>query len=105
MKSLLLLPLALGAASSAKPKPPKDQCRFAQDWTQDQILADTDGFTTQVLHWEGKFHQPDVAYNGGNGVSYDGSILDWHSGEAISTKPFSAASKEVSTHLIWCKGT
>ncbi|KAG9251090.1 putative GPI anchored protein [Emericellopsis atlantica] len=103
MKSLFLLPLALGAASSAKPKPPKDQCRWAQDWTQDQILADTDGFTTQMLHWEGKFHQPDVAYNGGNGVSYDGSILDWHSGEAISTKPFSAASKEALQIMLYAR--
>jgi hypothetical protein len=90
----------LGAASaSAAPStngghgaPP---CRFALEWTQDDVLHKTDDFISDVLYWEGKFHQNDIAYNTANGMTYDGSQIDWETGEATEKHVFSAASKEV----------
>ena len=49
-----------------------------------------------MLYWEGKFHQNDTAYNVANGMSYDGTQLDWNTGVKSDKHPFSAASKEVS---------
>ena len=97
MKSILSLPLLLASFTTAQPHHNKKSCRFAHDWTQKEILRNTEDLISEVLLWEGKFHQNDVAYNEENGVSYDGALLDWVTGEAITTKTFSAASKEVSS--------
>lgn len=48
-----------------------------------------------MLYWEGQFHQNNVSYNSANGMSYDGTQLDWVTGERTKKHPFSAASKEV----------
>lgn len=95
MKSTLFSILPLASLVLGRSSPGKGSCRFAQDWTQEKILRNTDEFISEVLLWEGNFHQNDIAYNEGNGVSYDGAQLDWVTGEATSTKTFSAASKEV----------
>lgn len=49
-----------------------------------------------MLYWEGKFHQNNVSYNSENGMTYDGTQLDWTTGVATRKHGFSAASKEVS---------
>lgn len=95
MKSTLSSLLPLTSLALSRPSSDKGSCRFAHDWTQEKILSNTNEFISEVLLWEGKFHQNDIAYNEGNGVSYDGAQLDWTTGEASSTKTFSAASKEV----------
>lgn len=71
-------------------------CRFALDWTQEDVLKHSEWFEWDLLYWEGKFHQNDVSYNSANGMSYDGTQLDWKTGERTKKHPFSAASKEVS---------
>ncbi|EPS34573.1 hypothetical protein PDE_09537 [Penicillium oxalicum 114-2] len=69
-------------------------CRFAQQYSQQQILKDPSNFIQDVLYWEGRFHQNDVSYNSLNGMSYDGTNIDWTTGEKTVKHPFSAASKE-----------
>ncbi|KAG6040848.1 hypothetical protein E4U41_006890 [Claviceps citrina] len=70
-------------------------CRFAASWSQDDVLRNPHGFEWDLLFWEGKFHQNDVAYNGANGMTYDGTQLDWTTGNRTKKHPFSAASKEL----------
>lgn len=75
----------------------KPSCRFGLEWSQQDVLDHTDDFIWDLLYWEGKFHQNDVAYNTANGMSYDGTQLDWKSGKRTTKHTFSAASKEVSS--------
>lgn len=80
-------------------------CRFATQYTQRQVLSNPKHFINDMLYWEGKFHQNNVSYNTGNGMSYDGTEIDWTTGERTAKHPFSAASKEVSSHchfLSYC---
>jgi hypothetical protein len=74
----------------------KPSCRFGLKWSQQDVLDRTDDFIWDLLYWEGKFHQNDVAYNTKNGMSYDGTQIDWVTGKRTAKHPFSAASKEVS---------
>jgi hypothetical protein len=69
-------------------------CRFSLSFTQEEILKDPNPFISDVLYWEGKFHQNNVSYNTYNGMSYDGTLLDETTGIATAKHPFSAASKE-----------
>ena len=77
------------------PIPP---CRFAPLFTQEEILANPEPFIQDVLYWEGKFAQPGIGYDGANGMSYDGTLLDPVTGLALANAAgrhnFSAASKE-----------
>lgn len=70
-------------------------CRFATQYNQQQVLGNPDNFINDMLYWEGQFHQNNVSYNTGNGMSYDGTEIDWTTGERTTKHPFSAASKEV----------
>jgi hypothetical protein len=81
----------LVATAFAAPNPP---CRFAPKYTNDQVLHNPDQFAQDFLYWEGKFHQNDVGYNTANALTYDGTLLDWTTGEKTDKHPFSAASKE-----------
>lgn len=74
-------------------------CRFATQYTQQQVLSNPNRFINDMLYWEGQFHQNNVSYNTGNGMSYDGTEIDWTTGERTNKHPFSAASKEVGRHL------
>ncbi|KAF7716682.1 Glucan endo-1,2-beta-glucosidase [Penicillium ucsense] len=69
-------------------------CRFAQQYTEKEVLEDPSNFIQDMLYWEGKFHQNNVSYNSENGMSYDGTNIDWETGERTVKHPFSAASKE-----------
>jgi hypothetical protein len=89
------LQLAWNAAAAPSKTPPPPKCRFSPLYTQEQILANPDPFASDLLYWEGKFHQNNVSYNSYNGVSYDGTLLDETTGLATAKHPFSAASKEV----------
>jgi hypothetical protein len=91
---LLSLQLAWNVVA-AGPTTPPPKCRFSPLYTQEQILANPDPFTSDLLYWEGKFHQNNVSYNSFNGMSYDGTLLDDTTGLATAKHPFSAASKEV----------
>lgn len=81
------------AASPPHQTPPK--CRFSPHYTQSQILKDPKPYISDVLYWEGKFHQNNIGYNTLNGMTYDGTLLDQTTGLATEKHPFSAASKEV----------
>lgn len=74
-------------------------CRFATQYTQRQVLQNPDHFINDMLYWEGHFHQNNVSYNTVNGMSYDGTNIDWDTGVRTNKHPFSAASKEVSRHF------
>ncbi|KAJ6097338.1 hypothetical protein N7499_001712 [Penicillium canescens] len=89
---------ALPKTSSQASKP---SCRFAAEYTQEQILRDPTDFLDDVLYWEGKFHQNNVSYNTDNGMSYDGTSIDWVTGERALKHPFSAASKEALQIMLY----
>jgi hypothetical protein len=95
----LLLPLILSAsatplaASKSANSPPN--CRFAHDYTQASILKNPEPFAQDLLYWEGKFHADNVGYNGNNGMTFDGTLLDQVTGLPTKKNAFSAASKEV----------
>jgi hypothetical protein len=102
MRTSQALSLALIGAVLSSPTPSRNQegsdipsCRFALEWSQEEVLTNPDGFINDLLYWEGKFHQNNVSYNTGNGMSYDGTQLDWETGLRTAKHPFSAASKEV----------
>lgn len=94
----LSLPLAAASPQYSNPKAPS--CRFGLEWSQKDVLQHTDDFVWDLLYWEGKFHQNDVAYNTQNGMSYDGTQLDWKTGKRTNKHTFSAASKEVSRATV-----
>lgn len=92
------LGLACATLATALPSQSGEpSCRFAQQYTQQQILKDPSNFINDMLYWEGKFHQNNVSFNSNNGMSYDGTNIDWVTGERTVKHPFSAASKEVSS--------
>jgi uncharacterized protein (DUF2147 family) len=86
---------ALPTADQVHTEQGNPPCRFGLQWTQEDVLTKTDDFIWDLLYWEGKFHQNEVAYNTANGMTYDGTQLDWKTGERTKKHPFSAASKEV----------
>lgn len=77
-------------------------CRFAHQHSQKQILQDPTAFINDMLYWEGKFHQNNISYNSNNGISYDGTNIDWVTGKATAKHTFSAASKEVGIDFFRC---
>jgi hypothetical protein len=86
----------LASVTEALPSPSTPPCRFSLGYTQQEILDSPQDFISDLLYWEGKFHQNNVSYNTFNGMSYDGTLLDETTGLATAKHPFSAASKEVS---------
>ncbi|KAG5950484.1 hypothetical protein E4U53_004966, partial [Claviceps sorghi] len=76
-------------------------CRFAPSWSQKDVLRNPSGFEWDLLFWEGKFHQNDIAYNTVNGMTYDGAQLDWITGDKTKKHPFSAASKEAIQIMLY----
>ncbi|PCG91800.1 Hypothetical protein PENO1_060780 [Penicillium occitanis (nom. inval.)] len=88
------LGLACATLATALPASSEPSCRFAHQYTQEQVLQNPSKFINDVLFWEGKFHQNNISYNSGNGMSYDGTNIDWVTGEGTVKHPFSAASKE-----------
>jgi len=95
ISTLLCAALAQGLPERSN-KANQPSCRFALRYTQEQIFHDPTNFVSDMLYWEGKFHQNNVAYNTVNGMYYDGTNIDWVTGERTLKHPFSAASKEVS---------
>lgn len=74
-------------------------CRFSPLYSQNDILQNSSAFLWDVFYWEGRFHQNNVGYNTANGMTYDGTLLNPHTGLANASEkhPFSAPSKEVSS--------
>ncbi|GAB0136373.1 hypothetical protein EsDP_00004674 [Epichloe bromicola] len=118
MRSLAIAQLVaafgLTATSALPPSPPlphisreeqsrarAPKCRFAADWSQSDVLRDPSGFEWDLLFWEGNFHQNGVAYNTANGMTYDGTQLDWITGGKTKKHPFSAASKEALQIMLY----
>lgn len=90
--------LALLTFVKALPSPgqvQKPSCRFAHQYSQKEIIRDPTAFINDLLFWEGKFHQNNISYNSNNGITYDGTNIDWVTGEATIKHSTSAASKEV----------
>ncbi|KAG8423949.1 hypothetical protein J3458_000793 [Metarhizium acridum] len=79
------------------------RCRFAADWSQEAVLKDPSGFERDLLFWEGKFHQNNVAYNSVNGMTYDGTQLNWTTGARTQKHTFSAASKEALQIMLYAR--
>jgi hypothetical protein len=96
---LLKTSLLFGWAVSVTAVPAKGipACRFASQYSQQDVLKDPGRFIQDLLYWEGQFHRNNVSYDTGNGMSYDGTQIDWTTGAATQKHPFSAASKEVRT--------
>ncbi|KAH1425567.1 hypothetical protein KXV65_006284 [Aspergillus fumigatus] len=95
VSKLSYLALSWTALTDVLPqKPNEPSCRFARQYTQREIVKDPSNFISDLLYWEGKFHQNNVSYNSGNGMSYDGTNIDFTTGESTVKHPFSAASKE-----------
>jgi hypothetical protein len=86
---------ALHAKSQGRSESDIPSCRFALEWSQEEVLTNPNRFINDLLYWEGQFHQNNVSYNTGNGMSYDGTQLDWETGQRTAKHTFSAASKEV----------
>uniref|UniRef100_A0A0D2YAC5 Endo-beta-1,2-glucanase SGL domain-containing protein n=1 Tax=Fusarium oxysporum (strain Fo5176) TaxID=660025 RepID=A0A0D2YAC5_FUSOF len=99
----LALSLPLAAASPQYSNPQAPSCRFGLEWSQKDVLQHTDDFIWDLLYWEGKFHQNDVAYNTQNGMSYDGTQLDWKTGKRTKKHTFSAASKEALQIMLYAQ--
>ncbi|CAM1502473.1 Fc.00g044570.m01.CDS01 [Cosmosporella sp. VM-42] len=105
------LSLALAGVAAATALPAVDErsyghepsCRFGLRWSQQDVLSKTDDFIWDLLYWEGKFHQNDVAYNTANGMTYDGTQLDWKTGKRTKKHTFSAASKEALQFVLYAQ--
>lgn len=99
--SLALTWAALASALPAKHgQAGAPSCRFAQQYTQQQIMQDPTNLISDMLYWEGQFHQNNVSYNSINAMTYDGTNLNFTTGERTIKHGFSAASKEVSRPLF-----
>ncbi|KFY42931.1 hypothetical protein V494_02179 [Pseudogymnoascus sp. VKM F-4513 (FW-928)] len=98
----VLLPLILSASATplaaSKSAP---NCRFANDYTQASILKNPEPFAQDLLYWEGKFHADNVGYNGNNGMTFDGTLLDQVTGLPTKKNAFSAASKESLQFMLY----
>ena len=98
--TLLLLSLSPFIAAGNLPRQTfsHSPCRFAPNFTQAEIIANSSSFLDDIFYWEGQFHQNRVGYNTANGMTYDGTLLDPNTGNAnfSGLHQFSAASKEVS---------
>jgi hypothetical protein len=94
----LLASLDISYAQTANP-----QCRFAPLYKKQEIARNPEPFINDVLYWEGHFVQPGIGYNGENGMTYDGTLLNQKTGladtNASGRHNFSAASKE-SLHVM-----
>ncbi|PHH66470.1 hypothetical protein CDD81_6945 [Ophiocordyceps australis] len=78
-------------------------CRFAPAWATQHVVAHADAFAWQLLYWEGRFHRDNVALNAANGMTYDGTQLNWTTGERTNKHPFSAASKEALQMMLYAR--
>jgi hypothetical protein len=79
------------------------RCRFANDFTQDQLLRSSDArqkFIEAIMYWEGQFHQPYVGYNPVFGLTYDGHAINYTTGEPIQPLHFWTAASKESVHLM-----
>lgn len=89
--------LCYAAVSSAG----HSSCRFAtkyscKDFQNPQVV---DEYLSNVMHWEGQFAQPGIAYNAKSGYTYDGHPIEYSTGNLYGEPhTFSAPSKE-SIHL------
>ncbi len=87
--------VARGAVDVSNPE-------FARQFTIED-LKNTEkraAFVTNVLAWEGQFHQPGVAYDDITGLTYDGHLIDFDTGELLGgPRNWSAPSKE-SLHIM-----
>ena len=98
--TVLLLLSGSEALPNPNPDPSQPPCRFSKRYSQAQILNNPYIFISDLLFWEGKFHQNNVSLNTFNGMSYDGTLIDPTTGLATAKHPFSAASKEVSSSIL-----
>lgn len=100
----LTLTWAWAASASALPREhkraPEPSCRFALGYSQQEVVQNPSSFIQDMLYWEAKFHQNNVSYNSQNGMSYDGTNINYTTGERTEKHGFSAASKEVSLDAL-----
>lgn len=60
--------------------PQHSRCRFAFDFTQEQIRQDATDFVTNIFYWDGQFHQDGVGYDHSTGVTIDHVLLGYATG-------------------------
>ncbi len=58
-----------------------------------------DQFLDAVSYWEGNFHANGIGLNTVSGLTYDGSPLDYTSGESIDQPHLFSASSKESIHI------
>lgn len=89
----LLLPQTAAAAT----------CRFAPQYTLEDITSNPAKFKHDFLVHESNFHAPNVSYNPLNGMTYDGTLLTVDSGlhNFTGLHQFSAPSKEAQQNMLY----
>lgn len=102
-QALAVLPWLFGTLQANHGYDGHPPCRFAPLYTERDILHNPEPFIQDVLYWEGRFAQPGIGYDGANGMSYDGTLLNYTTGLELPYESglhnFSAASKE-SLHVM-----
>ncbi|KUJ15856.1 putative GPI anchored protein [Mollisia scopiformis] len=93
--------VAYYAPNQPRPRSVPPKCRFSPTYTQQDILNDPASFISDILYWEGQYHQNNVSYNAHNGMSYDGTLLNETTGFPTAKHPFSAASKELLQIMLY----
>ena len=80
-------------------------CRFSPLFSTSDISSDPSKFLETVFKAESKFHANNIGYNAVNGMTYDGTLLNYTTGLANATglHPFSASSKESLQLMMYSK--
>jgi hypothetical protein len=76
-------------------------CRFAPSFTTNQLISDPkarDAYLQAVMYFEGMFGE--VAVNPATGFTYDGTGIDYSTGEPASPLHYWSASSKESIHLM-----
>lgn len=76
-------------------------CRFAKNYTTNQLVSDPkarDAYIQSVMYYEGKFGE--VGVNPLTGFTYDGTGINYFTGEPTSPLHYWSASSKESIHLM-----
>lgn len=75
---------------------------------QTGILDDPEPLISDMLYWEGRFARPGIGHNTANGMTYDGTLLNFTTGLELPNRAglhnFSAASKEALHVMVLAHG-
>jgi hypothetical protein len=92
----LLLICALGLVEAAAPP-----CRFAPLFDQQELISNPktrDAFLRASMYWEGQFHK--VGFSESNGLTFDGTGLNYSTGEPAAPLHYWTAASKESIHMM-----